>query len=253
MAENMAGGAGQSFEETYGVASGGDRNITTDNIFVSNAGLSPVVGYNFMLRVEGVMDLPCKAIRAFSKEMEYELIQEGGLNDYVHMRRKSISKPFYFEVDRYIGVDYIDPLPLGAELLLPVILLVARHPGHFGAAARVYTFTGCTVTKKTYGEMNAEKSDLFVETTTIAYRELVVVDSPISEAISYAPNDPNPKRSLSQSNAQADIAAQREAELEQNRAQQAREAQEMQERQAQQAKDRQAREQELAESIHEGG
>ena len=192
-----------SFEERYGVASAGDRNIKTGNIWAMNAGLSPVPSYNFMLRVEGVMDLPCKPIRAFSKEMEYELIQEGGLNDYVHMKRKPISKPFYFEVERYIGVDYVDPLPLGAELLLPVVLIISRNAGQFYpiASARTYIFTGCTVTKKTYGEMNADRSGLFLETTTIAYREMVCVDGPWSEAVPFDAGDPNPKRSQLQEQA----------------------------------------------------
>lgn len=220
--ENTTNGAAEpaeSFEERYGVASSADRNISTGNIFVMNAGLSPVPSYNFMLRVEGIMDLPCKSIRAFSKEMEYELIQEGGLNDYVHMKRKPISKPFYFEVERYIGVDYVDPLPLGAELLLPVILLVSRNPNNFGAASRVYTFTGCTVTKKEFGQMDAERSGLFVETTTIAYRELVIVDAPWSEAIGYEPNDPNPKRSQSQQLAVAEAEKARQENEAKNKAQ----------------------------------
>ena len=187
-----------TFEEKYGVPSSTNRSITTGNSFVMNAGLSPVPSYNFMLRVEGIMDLPCKSIRAFSKEMEYELIQEGGLNDYVHMKRKPISKPFYFEVERYIGVDYIDPLPLGAELLLPVLLLVGRNPNNFAAASRIYTFTGCTVIKKEFGQMDAERSGLFVETTTISYRELVIVDVPWSESYGYNPKDPYSARADSQ-------------------------------------------------------
>lgn len=216
-ADDAASSSSQSFEAIYGVASSGSRNITTGNAVALNAGMSPVPSYNFMLRVEGVMDLPCRSIRAFSKEVEFELIQEGGLNDYVHMRRKPISKPFYFEVERYIGVDYVDPLPLGAELLLPVILMVSRTPDSFGAASRVYTFTGCTVTKKEYGQMDAEKSGLFIETTTIAYRELLCVDAPWSEAISLLPNDPNPKRSKMMETAkteakEAQAAAQKQAE-----------------------------------------
>ena len=212
-----------SFEETYGVASAGNRDITSDNIWVQNAGLSPVPSYNFMLRVEALMDLPCKSIKAFSKEMEYELIQEGGLNDYVHMKRKPISRPFYFEVERYIGVDYVDPLPLGAELLLPVMLIVSRNAGQFYplASARTYIFTGCTVTKKTYGEMSADQSGLFLETTTIAYREMVCMDGPWSEAVPYDPGDPNPKRSVMESRAaQINELARAEAEekAEENRA-----------------------------------
>jgi hypothetical protein len=151
------------------------------NTLVLNKGVNPLVNYNFIMRVEAAFDLPCKSVKAFTRENEYELIQEGGLNDYVHMRRKPISKPFTLEVERYVGVDYLDPLPNGTELLLPIIIIVSRHPDQFGdmgAWARNYAFTGCTVIKKTYGELNAEQSGLLVDSTTIAYREMVCLDLP---------------------------------------------------------------------------
>ncbi|MCL2035970.1 MAG: hypothetical protein FWG83_01105 [Oscillospiraceae bacterium] len=163
-----------------------NRSMKDDNNLVWNKGVNPVVGFNFMLRVELAFDLPCKSVRAFTKENEYELIQEGGLNDYVHMKRKPISKPFTLEVERYIGVDYIDPLPNGAELALPVLLIIARYPTHnFNPQmwTRVYGFTGCTVMKKTYGELVADKSSLITDTTTIAYREMILLDLPWVDAL----------------------------------------------------------------------
>ena len=42
------------------------------NTIVSNQGLNPLVNYNFMLRVEGLFDLPCKAVHSFTKENEYD-------------------------------------------------------------------------------------------------------------------------------------------------------------------------------------
>lgn len=148
------------------------------NIFVQNFGKNPAVNFNFMLRVEGIYDLPCKSVHVFQKENEYEFIQEGGLNDYVHMRRKPISKPFTFQVERYVGTDILDPLANGTDLVLPVILMINRYRiyGDF-LPVRMYVFTGCTVMSKEYGELNAEKSGLLIETTTIAYRELVCVDN----------------------------------------------------------------------------
>ena len=146
-----------------------------------NEGLQPLVNYNFMLRVEGVIDLPCKSVHSFSREWEYEYIQEGGLNDYVHMKRKPISKPFTFVVERYVAVDRLgyDPLPEGTELVLPLILFVSRHPGEFASVKRTYTFTGCIVTGKEYGELNAESAGLLVEKTTIAYQSMVSVTTPV--------------------------------------------------------------------------
>ena len=149
------------------------------NSLVMNSGMNPLEGFHFMLRVEAVFDLPCKSVKGFTKENEYEYIQEGGLNDYVHMRRKPVSKPFTFEVERYVSIDYIDPLPNGAELILPVILLVSHEGGNFlSGVSRTYTFTGCTVTGKQYGSLESESSGLLTETTTIAYRQLLVVDGP---------------------------------------------------------------------------
>lgn len=146
------------------------------NIVVVNKGSDPLPRTNFMLRVEGLYDVPCGKIHSFSKKNEYEYIQEGGLNDYVHMRRKPPSAPYTFVVERYAGTDYIDPLPNGAQLILPVILFVSRHPDDFLSPQRVYVFTGCTVTGKEYGELNAQESGLLTETVTIAYREMLCLD-----------------------------------------------------------------------------
>ena len=140
------------------------------NIVVMNQGLNPLVNYNFMLRVEGVFDLPCKTVHSFTKENEYEYIQEGGLNDYVHMRRKPITKPFTFTVERYVGTDYYDPLQNGTELTLPVILMITRYGNHFEVTKRAYVFTGCTVMSKEYGELNSERSGLHTEKIVIGYR-----------------------------------------------------------------------------------
>lgn len=148
-----------------------------------NKGLHPLVNFNFTLQVEGIYNLPCKSVRVFQRENEYEYYQEGGLNDYVHMLRKPISKPMTFQVERYVGVDMFDPLALGTDLILPVLLSVSRYQGEGGSGGwkqpqRIYTFTGCTVMSKEFGELDAEKSGLLLETTTISYREMVCLDNP---------------------------------------------------------------------------
>ncbi len=188
---NLSGGSStttQSYDFKASSRSGytsGSPKGSSGNIFVQNIGLNPLVNFNFMLRVEGIMDVPCKSVSAFTKENEYEYIKEGGLNDYVHMKRKQISKPFTFSVERYVGIDYVDPLPLGGELILPVLLFVSRFGNKFDLVERAYTFTGCTVISKEYGNLDAEKSGLLTERVTIAYRELLVVDTPgdLEEAI----------------------------------------------------------------------
>lgn len=159
------------------------KTITnTSNRLWRNVGAYPLVAFSFMLRVEGMWDLPCKQIHNMSRENEFDYIQEGGLNDYVHAKRKPISKPFTFQVDRYVGVDLAvasDPLALGTELVLPLLLFVNKYAVwdvKEMKSARTYAFTGCTVIGKNYGTLDAEKSGLLVETTTIAYREMACID-----------------------------------------------------------------------------
>lgn len=144
---------------------------------------NPITAFNFVLMVEAMYFLPIRSIRAFTKENEFEYIREGGVNDYVHMKRKPISKPFTFQIERYVGTErFMDPLALGTELILPLVLFLYRHKARSSWSesapaypARIYAFTGCIVTSKEYGELNAERAGLVTETTTIAYREMIVL------------------------------------------------------------------------------
>lgn len=142
---------------------------------IEEKGISPVINNNFLLRVEAIYDLPCRKVSNIQVEQEFEAIQEGGVNDYVRLRKKPASKPNSFQVERYIGADYFDPLLLGYQPLLPILLYVSRYANNFDAPARTFIFTGCTVTAKNYGEMNAESSGLMVETTTIAFQQVFVI------------------------------------------------------------------------------
>lgn len=138
----------------------------------------PLINYNFMLRVEGMFDLPCKSVHGFQEQKEYEYIREGGVNDYVHIRRKPASGPKTFQVERYAGQNMTDPLSLGNRLVLPVQLLVSSYPGEFELPKRIYTFMGCVVIAKEYGELTAENAGILTETVTIAYNEMICVDNP---------------------------------------------------------------------------
>ena len=120
---------------------------------------TPVSSYNFVLVVEGIYDVPIKSIHSFKKENEFEMIQEGGLNDYVHMRRKPISRPFQFQIERYLGTDKFDMMSLGTDFILPLILCVSRWQKPSEAnSSRFYVFLGASVIEKEYGTLDAEKS-----------------------------------------------------------------------------------------------
>lgn len=141
--------------------------------------LLPLVNYNFCLRVDGKYDLPCKSIHSFEYMNEFEYIREGGLNDYVHIRRKPVTKPHTFQVERYVGMENEDYLPNGRHLTRPILLYVNRNTSVMNKEnkpCRTYAFIGCTVIGKSYSQLDAQQSGLATETITIAYQQLLCLD-----------------------------------------------------------------------------
>lgn len=146
--------------------------IRTD--FVKN----PLPNHIFLLRVDAIFDLACTKVSGITQEKEYENIMEGGVNDYVQLREKPSSRPNILQVERYIGELYLDPLPVGRQCVMPLILYVDRHLDLFVASPMIFVFSGCTVMSKKYGELNAERSGLMTETIQIAYQQVSVVKNP---------------------------------------------------------------------------
>lgn len=135
---------------------------------------NPLVNNIFLLRVDAVYDLACTKVSGIVQEKEYENIVEGGVNDYVQLREKPSSKPNILQVERYIGEKYLDPLPVGKRCEIPLVLYVARHLKAFTDAPMTFTFSGCTVLSKKYGDLDAEHSGLLKETIQIAYQKVAV-------------------------------------------------------------------------------
>lgn len=130
---------------------------------------------NFQLVVEEHA-LECRSINTFTQEIEYEVIAEGGCSDTVHIRKKPLAKPFTFQVERYVQAGHQDVLEIGS-FFERLILEISARPGDFSAPQVSFIFYGCLVSGKSYNGMNAEKSDLLVETTTIVYEQLEVTSN----------------------------------------------------------------------------
>lgn len=137
--------------------------------------------YIFLLRVDALYDLPCTKVSGIVQEKEYENIMEGGVNDYVQLREKPVSKPNILQVERYIGEDHFDPLPVGYQGTVPLVLYVSRYVHDFNRATMTFSFSGVTVTSKKYGELDAEKGGLMSVTTEIAYQQVSVENAAASE------------------------------------------------------------------------
>lgn len=138
--------------------------------------------FRFYLLVNGIFEVPLKSVRAFTRENEYDYIQEGGQNDFVHLKRKPISKPYTLQVERYVPTDLSDPLSNGTELTLPLVLYVGKNNGGEMFFGRYYIFTGAVIMSKEYGQLDAEHSGLLTETSTIGYLRMFVITNPSDEA-----------------------------------------------------------------------
>lgn len=142
-----------------------------------------ITSYSFSLLVDGITNVPLRSVKAFKREAEFEYVQEGGLNDYVHMLRKGVTKPFVFQVEKYADTSTgAETLPVGYEATLPMLLMI--YDGRnitSNMPIRTYAFTGAVVMSKEYGELNAERSGILTETITIGYRELMCVNSDLNK------------------------------------------------------------------------
>lgn len=176
-AENLLNGISGAADS---IASVKDSSIY--KIWNNNAN-DMITAYSFSLLVDGVTNVPVRSVKAFKKEAEFEYIQEGGLNDYVHMLRKGVTKPFIFQVERYADTSVaLETLPVGYEATLPMLLMI--YDGRnitSNMPIRTYAFTGAVVMAKEYGELNSERSGLLTETVTIGYRELMCINSDLEK------------------------------------------------------------------------
>lgn len=142
---------------------------------------NPIPNFIFLLRVDAMYDLPCTKVSGIAQEKEYENIMEGGVNDYVQLREKPVSKPNTLQIERYIGEKHFDPLPVGYRCPMPLVLYVARYVHDFDRAVMTFTFSGPVVTSKKYGELDAEKGGLMSVTTEIAYQQVTVENAKAEE------------------------------------------------------------------------
>ncbi len=141
---------------------------------------NPLMSNIFLLRVDAIYDLACTKVSGITQEKEYENIMEGGVNDYVQLREKPATKPNILQIERYIGEKYFDPLPVGRKCLIPLVLYVSRYLNDFDNATMSFSFSGGIVISKKFGELDAQRSGLLIETIQIAYQK-VSITSVINE------------------------------------------------------------------------
>lgn len=149
-----------------------------DNLFNTE----PLVNYHFLLRVNAAMDVACKRVEAFASEAEFEYLQEGGVNEYVHMLKKPITTPKVIQIEYYANNNLVSAFSVGERMLIPMVLYIAKQANNIDTNfAKQYIFSGCVVKKKTSGALDAEQSGLVTDTVEIAFETVTVINNPLVE------------------------------------------------------------------------
>lgn len=126
---------------------------------------------NFTVRADG-REIPCRSVQGMQRQREQEFIREGGQNDFVHVRPKPVSRAQILKLECLASKSNEDILPLGRILSEP--LVVETKPDASSGKLVRFTFGGCMVVDKIYGDLRAEKGGLLEETISVAYQEMKV-------------------------------------------------------------------------------
>ena len=126
---------------------------------------------NFTVRAGGG-EIPCRSVQGIQKEREQEFIREGGQNDFVYVRPKPVSRAQTLKLECLASKRNEDILPLGGILSEP--LVVETKPDVSSGKSVRFTFSGCIVVDKKYGDLRAEKGGLLEEIISVAYQEMKV-------------------------------------------------------------------------------
>lgn len=145
-------------------------------------GTQPLINYHFLLRVDAVTDVACKKVEAFANEAEFEYLQEGGVNGYVHMLQKPTTAPKILQIECYANNNLTSTFTVGSRKTLPIILYVSKQANNIDTNyAKQFIFTGCVIKKKTNGALDAEQGGLITDIVEIAFETVTVVNNPTAE------------------------------------------------------------------------
>ncbi len=129
----------------------------------------PVSGNRFSVWI-GQFSMSFSKIRNISREIEVEVLKEGGVNDYVHILQKSYSSPHKLIFERGLCESSIlsnpTPLLVGKRLPFPGIINVHDAKGEIMAS---YSFSEPIILKWELGDLDAMQNSILIETLEVAH------------------------------------------------------------------------------------
>lgn len=139
-------------------------------------GIIPSFSYTVWIEMQPVWGV--KTVNNISSELKYEVYTEGGLNDKPYMIPQPVTDIKTLEINARVAAEPVQGMagsiyPVGQRFKLPVYVGV-RLPED-GAKGISFAFTGCTVIRQSFSELDGESSRLLETTLTLAYEKLYVL------------------------------------------------------------------------------
>lgn len=127
------------------------------------------------------------ALMGFSKvsgvecSVEFETLQEGGLNDQVHVLTKPGSQQGTLQLERGVVADgsYKDLLAAltpGRRISVPVSIILCHQTEDGLKQVRCFSFNDGLVTRRTMGEFDAMSGQIILEKLEISHAGLVEIE-----------------------------------------------------------------------------
>ena len=129
----------------------------------------PVSSNRFSVTI-GPITMSFSKIKNISKQIQYDVLKEGGVNDYVHIMQKAYSQPHKLVLEKGLGdssiMSMLVPALVGKKLPFPGTINIKNSKGDNVAT---YTFDSPIIVKWQLGELNALENKVLIESMEIVH------------------------------------------------------------------------------------
>ena len=136
----------------------------------------PISGNRFTVSI-GPINISFAKVRNISKEIQYDVLKEGGVNDYPHVLQKPYVTPHKLIFERGISdgslLTTLTPLLVGKKLpsFFSGTITVKNSKGD---AVGSYSFADPIITKWSLGELDALNDKILIETLEVVHSGISV-------------------------------------------------------------------------------
>lgn len=135
-----------------------------------------MVGNKFTVAI-GPINISFSKVRNISKDIQFEVLQEGGVNDHAHILQKPYTSPHKLIFEKGVSdtstLSKLTPLLVGKKLPYYGTITIKNS---MGETAGSYSFTEPIILKWSIGELDALGNKVLIESLEIAHSGITISD-----------------------------------------------------------------------------